>query len=72
MDFGVLCLIPPLLVLVLAVALLKAFEPLLMGRLIGCLVIKFKEFPNNFITALPNTLKHTILSVLLFWACGYF
>ena len=72
MDFGVLCLIPPLLVLVLAVAFLKAFEPLLMGRLIGCLVIKFKEFPNNFITALPNTLKHTILSVLLFWACGYF
>jgi Na+/H+ antiporter NhaC len=71
MDFGALCLVPPLVVIVLAVAFRRAFEPLLVGCLVGFLIINFKEFPNNFITALTDTLKHADM-VWVILVCGFY
>ncbi len=71
MDFGALCLIPPLVVVVLAVWMRRAFEPLLVGCLVGFLLIGWKEFPGNFVNALTETLQHKDM-VWVILVCGLY
>ena len=71
MDFGVLCLLPPLVVVLLAIMFRRAFEPLLIGCLVGFLVINYKEFPGNFIDALKTTLMDEDM-VLVILICGFY
>ena len=48
MDYGVLSLIPPLVVVVLAILLRTSFEPLLIGCLVGFLLISYHQHTNLF------------------------
>lgn len=75
MSYGALCLIPPLVVVLLAIAIRRAFEPLLVGCLAGFLIIALKTdlgaFPGNFVEALKKTLEHADM-VWVILVCGLY
>lgn len=71
MDYGALCLIPPLVVVVLAVFIRRAFEPLLIGCLLGFVLIKPSAFPGNFIDALLATLREETMAWIIL-VCGLY
>jgi len=56
-DYGALCVIPPLVVIALAIWLKRAFEPLLIGCLVGFLIISPHDFPARFLEGLMQTLQ---------------
>jgi tetracycline resistance efflux pump len=66
-----LALVPSFIVVVLSVWLRRAFEPLLVGCLVGYLLISPSAFPNNFIEGLSQTLqeKDTVWVILV---CGLY
>ncbi len=51
MDYGALALIPPFVVIVLAIIMRTSFEPLLIGCLTGFVIISFHD-KSNFFTGL--------------------
>jgi tetracycline resistance efflux pump len=71
MTFGALCLLPPLVVIVLAILIRRAFEPLLIGCLVGFVLIKPTDFPGNFIEALKKSLQHEDM-VWIILVCGLY
>lgn len=75
MSFGALCLLPPLVVVILAILIRRAFEPLLIGCLTGFLIIALKTdvsaFPGNFVEALKKTLEHADM-VWVILVCGLY
>ncbi len=66
-----LCLVPPLVVIVLALFIRRAFEPLLIGCLVGFLLIKPTDFPANFIEALKKCLQNEDM-VWIILVCGLY
>ena len=58
-DYGALSLIPPLVVVVLAIVLRTSFEPLLIGCLVGFILIAFRSHSNVF-TDFVDSLMHVI------------
>lgn len=48
MDYGILCIIPPLVVIVLAIVFRTSFEPLLIGCLVGFGIIAYRKHTNFF------------------------
>jgi Na+/H+ antiporter NhaC len=71
MSFGYLCLIPPIVVIGMAILTRRAFESLLVGCLVGFVLIKPDAFPNNFIDALKKTLQHEDM-VWVILVCGLY
>lgn len=71
MSFGALCLLPPFVVIVLAIWLRRAFEPLLVGCLLGFVLIKPDAFPSNFVEALKSVLKSEDM-VWVILVCGLY
>ena len=71
MAFGALCLVPPLVVIVLAILIRRAFEPLLIGCLVGFIIIKPTDFPSNFIDSLKKALQHEDM-VWIILVCGLY
>ena len=72
--YGALALIPPLVVIVLAVSLKSSFEPLLIGCLVGFLMISFtthSNFFNEFVGSLTRILgdKDSVWVILV---CGLY
>ena len=59
MDYGTLALIPPLVVIILAILMRTSFEPLLIGCLAGFLIISYYE-KTNFFTDFVNSLMKVI------------
>ena len=56
-EYGALALIPPLVVIVLAIWLKSSFEPLLIGCLVGFLMISFNtnsNFFSEFVTSITR------------------
>jgi tetracycline resistance efflux pump len=70
-SFGALCLIPPLVVIILAILLKRAFEPLLIGCLVGFVIISPGAFPGNFVHALRKTLENEDM-VWVILVCGLY
>ncbi|MCS6916760.1 MAG: Na+/H+ antiporter NhaC family protein [Chitinophagales bacterium] len=73
-EYGALSLIPPLLVIVLAIRLRTSFEPLLLGCLTGFVIISLKggpDFFSGFVEALYKVMmdKETIWVILV---CGLY
>jgi len=58
-DYGALSLIPPLVVIVLAIMLRSSFEPLLLGCLAGFVIIAFHKH-SNFFTDFVDSMMHVI------------
>lgn len=71
MDYGALCLIPPLVVVVLAIFIRRAFEPILIGCLLGFVLIKPSAFPGNFIDALVATMRDETMAWIIL-VCGLY
>ena len=71
MEYGALCLVPPLVVIVLAIFIRRAFEPLLIGCLVGFVLIKPTEFPGNFIDALVATMRDETMAWIIL-VCGLY
>ncbi len=59
MDYGALALIPPCVVIVLAILMRTSFEPLLIGCLSGFVIIGFHDH-SNFFTGFVNSLMNVI------------
>src|SRR5712675_1099643 len=59
MDYGALALIPPLVVIVLAIIMRTSFEPLLIGCLVGFVIIGIYD-KTNFFTDFVNSMMRVI------------
>lgn len=70
-DYGIYSLIPPLVVVVMAILTKKSFEPLLAGCVVGFLMISYKSFPNNLIESLIKNLQDESL-VWVILVCGLY
>ena len=73
-EYGALALVPPLVVIVLAIWLKSSFEPLLIGCLVGFLMISFNTHSNffsEFVTSLTKILgdKDSVWVILV---CGLY
>ena len=73
-EYGALALVPPLVVIVLAIWLKSSFEPLLIGCLVGFLMISFythSNFFSEFVTSLTKILgdKDSVWVILV---CGLY
>jgi Na+/H+ antiporter NhaC len=74
MDYGALALIPPLVVIVLAIILRTSFEPLLIGCLAGFVIIAVHDH-TNFFTGFVDSLSTTMQnkdSVWVILVCGLY
>ena len=70
-DYGAYSLIPPLVVIVMAIITKQSFEPLVAGCAVGFLMISYQEFPNNFIQSLIKNLQdESLIWVIL--VCGLY
>jgi len=59
MNYGILALIPPVVVIVLAIKWRTSFEPLLIGCLVGFIIIGIHE-RSNFFTGFVNSIMRVI------------
>lgn len=57
MAFGVWSMIPPLVVVTVALKTRRAFEPLVIGCLVGFVMIDWRAFPGNFLDSLLKTFQ---------------
>lgn len=57
MTFGAWSLVPPAVVVGVALRTRRAFEPLLAGCLVGYLMIDWRRFPGNFLDSLLKTFQ---------------
>ncbi|HEX5152699.1 MAG TPA: Na+/H+ antiporter NhaC family protein [Parafilimonas sp.] len=74
MTYGVLALIPPLVVIVLAIILRTSFEPLLIGCVVGFMMISMQE-NTSFFTGFVDSLKKVLGdkdSVWVILVCGLY
>lgn len=74
LEYGALALIPPLVVIVLAVLLKSSFEPLLIGCIVGFIMIAFHtngNFFNDFVDSLTKVLGDKD-SVWVIMVCGLY
>lgn len=71
MTISALCLVPPLVVVSLAIVIRRAFEPLLIGCLVGFVLINPTAFPGNFVKALTETLQEEDM-VWVILVCGFY
>ena len=68
---GIYTLIPPLVVVLLGIWTRRAFEPLLVGCLVGFLMLSPTGFPGNFVEALKKTLQQEDM-VWVILVCGLY
>lgn len=71
MTISALCLVPPIVVVSLAIVIRRAFEPLLIGCLVGFVLINPSAFPGNFVKALTETLQEEDM-VWVILVCGFY
>ena len=72
--YGALCLVPPLVVILLAIMLRTSFEPLLIGCLVGFILISYHT-RTNFFTGFVDSLKNVLEdkdSVWVILVCGLY
>ena len=74
MDYGALAIIPPLIVIVLAIILRASFEPLLIGCVVGFIVIGLHDHTNfftDFVASLYKVLEDES-TVWVILVCGLY
>src|SRR5204862_1337511 len=74
MDYGALAIIPPLIVIVLAIILRASFEPLLIGCVVGFIMIGIHDHTNfftDFVGSLYNVLEDES-TVWVILVCGLY
>jgi tetracycline resistance efflux pump len=71
MEFGALSLIPPMVVIVLAIWTKRSIEPLIAGCLVGFLMINPTTFFSQFVESLSKTLQDEDM-VWVILVCGFY
>ncbi len=71
MDYGALALIPPLVVIILAIWLRTSFEPLLIGCIAGFLILERENFFTGFVDALYRVMQDES-TVWVILVCGLY
>lgn len=71
MDYGALALIPPLVVIVLAILLRTSFEPLLIGCIVGFMILREEQFFGGFVDALYKVMQDES-TVWVILVCGLY
>lgn len=71
MDYGALALIPPLVVIILAIWLRTSFEPLLIGCIVGFLILERENFFTGFVDALYRVMQDES-TVWVILVCGLY
>jgi len=74
MDYGALSLIPPLVVIALAVLLRSSFESLIIGCIVGFIIIGLREH-TNFFTGFIESLYRVMMDESTIWVilvCGLY
>lgn len=69
--FGIWSLVPPLVVVILAILTRRSIEPLLIGCVVGYLMIDWHSFPDNFLQSLIRTMQDESL-VWVILVCGLY
>jgi Na+/H+ antiporter NhaC len=70
-NFGIWSLVPPLIVIVLAMLTRRSIEPLLIGSIIGYLMLDWRSFPDNILQSLIKTMQDESL-VWVILVCGLY
>ena len=70
-TFGALCLLPPLIVIIVAIITKRAFEPLLIGSFVGYLLIDKQSAFSLFTAAITKALKDDSM-VWIILVCGMY
>jgi len=70
-EYGILCLVPPLVVVCLGIVTRRPLESLLIGCIVGSLLIDSGAFPGNFLKLLEETLANPSL-VWVILVCGIY
>jgi tetracycline resistance efflux pump len=70
-HFGAWSLIPPLVVVVIAILTKRSVEPLIIGCVVGYLMLGFTDFPGNFIGSLIKTMQDESLVWVIMVCCLY-
>jgi Na+/H+ antiporter NhaC len=70
-NFGILCLLPPLVVIVVAIITRKSFEPLLIGCLVGFCMIDYTQVLPNFSVAIIKVMQDESM-VWVIMVCGLY
>ncbi|NUQ25990.1 MAG: sodium:proton antiporter [Saprospiraceae bacterium] len=70
-DFGIWSLVPPLVVIVLAILTKRSMEPLVLGCVVGYLMIDYRQFPDNILQSLIKTMQDESL-VWVILVCGMY
>jgi tetracycline resistance efflux pump len=71
LDYGALALIPPLVVIILAIWLRTSFEPLLIGCIVGFLILERENFFTGFVDALYRVMQDES-TVWVILVCGLY
>lgn len=70
-DFGIWSLVPPLVVILLAILTKRSMEPLVIGCVVGYLMIDYRQFPDNILQSLIKTMQDESL-VWVILVCGMY
>ncbi|MBK8702197.1 MAG: hypothetical protein IPN33_00345 [Saprospiraceae bacterium] len=70
-DFGIWSLVPPLVVVLLAILTKRSMEPLVLGCVVGYLMIDYRQFPDNILQSLIKTMQDESL-VWVILVCGMY
>jgi tetracycline resistance efflux pump len=70
-DFGIWSLVPPLVVVLLAILTKRSMEPLVLGCVVGYLMIDYRQFPDNILHSLIKTMQDESL-VWVILVCGMY
>lgn len=70
-HFGVWSLVPPFVVIIMAILTKRSVEPLIIGSVVGYLMLSFKDFPGNFIDSLTSTLQDESVVWVIMVCCLY-
>jgi Na+/H+ antiporter NhaC len=71
MEFGILSLVPPLIVVLFGIFSRRSLESLFIGCIVGSIMIDWKQFPGNFLSLLSETMANPSL-IWVILVCGIY
>lgn len=71
MEFGILSLVPPFIVVLFGIITRRSLESLFIGCIVGSIMLDWKQFPGNFLSLLSETMANPSL-IWVILVCGIY
>lgn len=71
MEFGILSLVPPFIVVLFGIITRRSLESLFIGCIVGSIMLDWKQFPSNFLSLLSETMANPSL-IWVILVCGIY